>query len=58
MPIINRGYASNQHPGYAGGLIINLPLIPSLPHLVSQLLINQQGFDVDFGEHGQRMACL
>ena len=29
----------------------------SLPNLISQLLINQQGFDVDFGEHGQRMAC-
>jgi len=24
--------------------------------LIGQLLINQQGFDVDFGEHGLRVA--
>ncbi len=29
----------------------NLPIIPSLPNLVSQILVNQQGFDVDLGEH-------
>ena len=46
-----------EHPGYAGNLIINLPPIPSLPNLISQFLINQQGFDVDLGEHGLRMAC-
>jgi hypothetical protein len=30
-------------------LIINLPRIPSLPDLVSQFLINPEGFDVEFG---------
>jgi hypothetical protein len=30
--------------------------IPSLAHLVSQFFINQQSFNVDFGEHGQTMA--
>ena len=25
--------------------------------LISQFLINEQGFDVDFGEHGLRMAA-
>ena len=49
MPIINRGYASNQYPGYAGHLIINLPLIPGIPDLVSSLPVHAQGFDVDFG---------
>ena len=29
-----------------------LPNIPSLPKLVSQFLISQQAFAVDFGEHG------
>jgi len=38
--------------------IINLPRMLSLPNLISRFLINQQGFDVDFGEHGRRMACL
>ena len=42
--------SSNHHPCYAGDLIFNLPLIPSLPNLLSQLLVNQQGFDVEFGE--------
>jgi hypothetical protein len=46
-----------ERPGYASNLIINLPLIPSLPNLISQFLIDQQSFDVDFGEHGQRVAC-
>jgi hypothetical protein len=39
-------------------VITNLPLIPSLPNLVSQLRINQQGFDVDFGEHEASMTGL
>ncbi len=29
---------------------MKLPSIPSRPNLISQLLINQQGFDIDFGE--------
>ena len=37
--------------------IRNYPSIPQLPHLIRQFLINQQGFDVDFGEHGHRIAC-
>jgi hypothetical protein len=48
---------SNQHPGYTGGFIVGLASIPNLPHLIRQTLINQQGFDVDFGEHDLRMAC-
>ncbi len=51
------GY-SNYRPPHPGRLIpTELPGIPSLPNLISQFLINQQGFDVGFGEHGQRMAC-
>jgi hypothetical protein len=38
-----------EHPGNAGDLIINLRRIPSLPNLISQFLINQKGFYVDFG---------
>ena len=47
--------ASYKPPRYARNLIINPPFIPSLPNLISQFLI--KGFDVDFGEHGLRMAC-
>jgi hypothetical protein len=36
--------------------MVNLPSIPSLPNLISHFLINQQGFDVDFGEQGRKMA--
>jgi len=31
------------------------PTIPSFPNLISKVLINQQGFDVNFGEHGLLM---
>ena len=49
------GY-SNYRPPHPGRLIpTELPGIPSLPNLISQFLINQQGFDVGFGEHGWRM---
>jgi len=34
---------NHEHPGYARHLIINLPLIPSLPCLVRQILVNQAG---------------
>jgi len=37
--------------------IAELPTTPSRPNLISQFLIDQQGFDVDFGEHVLRMAC-
>lgn len=46
----------DQPAGNERGLIINLPRIPSIPNLISQLLINQQGFYVNVGEHGQRMG--
>ncbi len=36
--------------------IVNLPSIPSLPDLISQLLIDQQGFDVEVGEHAARVT--
>ena len=39
-------------------LIINFPLIPSLPYLISQFLINQQGLYVDFCEHGRTVAAV
>jgi hypothetical protein len=29
-------------------------MVPTLPNLISQILINQQGFYIDFGEHGLR----
>ena len=32
-------------------LIINLPLIPSLPDLVGQFVSNRQCFDVGTGQH-------
>ena len=31
--------------------------LPSLPDLISQFLIHQQGLDIDSGEHGRRMLC-
>ena len=34
----------------------HLPRIPSLPNLISQFLISQQGFNVDFGEHETTFA--
>jgi len=39
-------------------LIINFPLIPGFPDLISQVLIDQQGLYESFGEHGLKMACL
>jgi hypothetical protein len=41
----------NKPPRQKHYLIINLPNIPSFPNLISQFLIDQQDFDVDFGEH-------
>jgi len=38
--------------------IVGTPHLLSLPNLIGQFLINQQGFDVHFGEHGPRVACL
>jgi hypothetical protein len=32
-------------------------VIPQLPHLIRQFLINQQGFDVEFGMHGLILDC-
>ena len=54
---------SNKRPGYTGGYIVCFTDIPRLPDLVSQFFINQQGFDVDIGEHGgivadPRLYCL
>jgi len=43
---------SNQHPGYTRCTVVQDLSIPSLPDLVSQFLINQQSFYLDFGEHG------
>ncbi|MEE8262150.1 MAG: hypothetical protein V3R83_06765 [Gammaproteobacteria bacterium] len=31
--------------------------IPSLPNLIGEFLINQQGLDVDFCEYGLMMTC-
>ncbi len=47
---------SSKSPRYADNLIINLPTVPSLQNLISQFLINQQGLDVDFGEHGRTVT--
>jgi len=35
---------------------MNLPFIPSLPNLVRQFRINQQGFDIDLAEHGRTVT--
>ena len=51
------GKTRNQHPHCASSFIVILSLIPSLPNLVSQILVNQQSLDVDFGERGLRIAC-
>ena len=53
--VVEHGY-SYKPPRYTRQLVINLHHIPSLPNLISQFL--SKGFDVDFGEHGLRMACL
>ena len=47
---------SNQHPGYTGDFVVCFAVEPLFPNLISQYLINQQGFDVDFGEHGGMMT--
>ena len=36
-----------------GSQVINLPSIPGRPHLISRILINQQGFDVDFDKYSR-----
>ncbi len=43
--------SSNRPPSPERSHFFNLPLVSSLPDLVRQFLINQQGFNVDFGEH-------
>ncbi len=40
--------ASYKPPRQPSHLIV---CFVSIPNLISQFLINQQGFDVDFGEH-------
>jgi hypothetical protein len=47
---------NNLPPHQIRRSLVNLPRIPALPHLVSQFVIHQQGFDIDFGEHGLRLA--
>ena len=49
--------SSNKQPSYADSFIVGFTTIPRLPNLISQILIKEKGFDVDFGEHGLRMAC-
>jgi len=39
-------------------LIVGFARIPRLQNLISQPLINQQRFDVHFGEHGLLMSLL
>ena len=50
--------SSNRPPRNPRHLIINFPLIPSLSDLVSGILINQYGLDVEFGEHPASMTGL
>ena len=38
-----------------GNYIVYFPSIPFIPNLIGQVLVNQQGLDVDFGEHGLSM---
>ena len=56
MLIIDRAYASDQHPGYTGGFIGHFAVMPQHPNLIGQFIINQQGFDVGFGEHSARVS--
>ena len=46
--------ASYKPPRQPSHLIV---CFVSIPSLIGQFLINQQGFDVDFGEYGLKMAC-
>ena len=48
---IQHGLSDNKHPGYAHCSIIQIIGIPSLPHLIGQFLINQQGLDVRANKH-------
>jgi len=45
-------------PRNARSQVINFPFIPCILNLVSQLLINEQGLDVDFGKHCLTVGCL
>ena len=46
---------SDKHPDHTSVLILCRPGIQSL---IGQFMIDQHGSDVDFGEHGRRMAWL
>ena len=46
----NSAFDKYTPPDDRSQVIINLPLIPSLPNLVNQCLVSEQGFDVEFGE--------
>ena len=46
----NSAFDKYTAPDDRSQVIIDLLLIPSLPNLVSQFLVIQQGFDVEFGE--------
>ncbi len=48
-------FRGHRPPRHTSRQIINLP---SNPSLISRFLINQQGFDVDFGEHGLLVELL
>ncbi len=54
---IQHGLSDNEHLGYARCSIVQFTSTPSLPNLIRQFLINQEGFYVDFGEHGLKMDC-
>jgi len=45
-------------PSEISNRVVYFPTIPSLPNLISQFLINQQGLDIVIGEYGLRTACL
>ncbi len=53
----NSRSASYLQPGNHCSGVVNLTVIPQLPDLISQILVNHQCLDVDFQENVQRMAC-
>ncbi len=48
--------ASYKPPRQPSHLIVCFVSIPSLPNLIGQFIINEQGFDLEFGEHAARLT--
>ena len=54
----NSAFDKYTPPDDRSQVIINLPLIPSLPNQIRQFLVHQDGFDIEFGEQAEVMEML